>query len=67
MSNEFEEIKTKLYRKTPNWHFILIKVLKSQGGQGTYGRECDFWSAGIFLYEMLVGKYIIILNPSFLF
>ena len=36
-------------------HFTLVQVLKSQGSQGTYGRECDFWSAGIFLYEMLVG------------
>lgn len=36
--------------------YISPEVLASQGGQGTYGRECDFWSAGIFLYEMLVGK-----------
>lgn len=36
--------------------YISPEVLRSQGGQGTYGRECDFWSAGIFLYEMLVGE-----------
>jgi serine/threonine protein kinase len=36
--------------------YISPEVLASQGGEGTYGRECDFWSVGIFLYEMLVGE-----------
>uniref|UniRef100_A0A3P8XSC2 Rho-associated protein kinase 2 n=1 Tax=Esox lucius TaxID=8010 RepID=A0A3P8XSC2_ESOLU len=30
-------------------------VLKSQGGDGYYGRECDWWSVGVFIFEMLVG------------
>lgn len=36
--------------------YISPEVLRSQGGDGSYGRECDWWSVGVFIYELLVGK-----------
>ncbi len=35
--------------------YISPEVLQSQGGDGYYGRECDWWSVGVFIYELLVG------------
>uniref|UniRef100_H3C5G4 Rho-associated protein kinase n=1 Tax=Tetraodon nigroviridis TaxID=99883 RepID=H3C5G4_TETNG len=34
--------------------YISPEVLQSQGGDGFYGRECDWWSVGVFIYELLV-------------
>ncbi|XP_071323565.1 rho-associated protein kinase 2-like isoform X1 [Trachinotus anak] len=36
--------------------YISPEVLQSQGGDGNYGQECDWWSVGVFIYELLVGE-----------
>ncbi|XP_061890972.1 rho-associated protein kinase 2-like isoform X1 [Entelurus aequoreus] len=36
--------------------YISPEVLQSQGGEGHYGRECDWWAVGIVLYELIVGE-----------
>jgi serine/threonine protein kinase len=36
--------------------YISPEILQLQSSTGVYGREVDWWSVGILLYEMLFGK-----------
>ena len=42
--------------------YISPEVLMSQGGTGYYGRECDWWSVGVVIYELLVGEYSLLFS-----
>lgn len=36
--------------------YISPEVLKSQNGSSKYGKECDLWSFGVLIFEMLTGE-----------
>ena len=36
--------------------YISPEILRAQEGNVQYGKECDWWSIGIVLYELLVGE-----------
>ena len=36
--------------------YISPEILRAQEGNVSYGKECDWWSIGIVLYEILFGE-----------
>lgn len=51
--DEKGRVRTKGVIGTPD--YIPPEILETQDGGGTYGAEADWWSAGIVLFELLLG------------
>lgn len=47
--------------------YISPEILKSQSTTGVYGAEVDWWSVGVFLYEMLLGRILFDVNDLLIF
>ncbi|KAL7753327.1 hypothetical protein RI367_001102 [Sorochytrium milnesiophthora] len=52
--NEKEQVTSVVSVGTPD--YIAPEVLRAQEGKSSYGKQCDWWSLGIVLYETLFAE-----------